>query len=125
MLLAGEKGYTKSSDYMQNLATAYLQSGNFDKGIEMMKETLQKRPGDAGILNLIARSYYNSKRYNDAITYYNKVIEQDGKDANAIYMSGLSYLKKGDKAKGEAICNKAIELNPGLQRYRQKQEAPF
>ncbi len=125
LLLAGDKGYLKTNDYLQNLAAAYIQSGYFDKGIAVITEVLQTRPADLGLLNMLARAYYDNKKYNEAIAYYNKVTAINSNDINALYMTGLSYLKSGDKARGEAICNKAIELKPALAAYRQKQEIPM
>ncbi len=36
MLEAGEKGYRKDNEYMQNLATVYMNAGKFAEGLEMM-----------------------------------------------------------------------------------------
>jgi hypothetical protein len=35
-------------------------------------------------------------------------------------MIGLSYQKKGEKDKGIALCDKAIEMDPNLAAYKQK-----
>jgi hypothetical protein len=39
-------------------------------------------------------------------------------------MIGLSYQKKGEKEKGVALCDKAIEMDPGLAVYKQKKSMP-
>jgi hypothetical protein len=37
-------------------------------------------------------------------------------------MAGMSFQKKGQKEKGQKICDKAIEMDPSLARYRQKKD---
>ena len=37
-------------------------------------------------------------------------------------MIGLSYQKKGEKQKGQQLCDKAIEMDPSLNSLRQKQD---
>jgi hypothetical protein len=39
-------------------------------------------------------------------------------------MIGLSYQKKGDKAKGMALCDKAIQMDPTLSKNKQKMQMP-
>jgi hypothetical protein len=47
------------------------------------------------------------------------------KDAQALFMAGMTFQKKGDKQKGQKICDKAIEMDPSLASHRQKQELPM
>jgi tetratricopeptide (TPR) repeat protein len=124
MLLAGEKGYKKDNEYLQNLATAYSNAGKSGEAIKMLQDLLTKRPSDKNILTMLAEAYYDSKKYDDAISYYDKLLQLDMKNAEAMYMMGMSYQKKGDKQKGTAICDKAIEIDPSLQNLKQKKEMP-
>jgi hypothetical protein len=39
-------------------------------------------------------------------------------------MIGMSFQKKGEKEKGMALCDKAIQLDPSLQNLKQKKELP-
>jgi hypothetical protein len=48
------------------------------------------------------------------------VLTTDKTNAQSLYMIGLSYQKKGEKDKGMALCDKAIEMDPGLAMYKQK-----
>jgi tetratricopeptide (TPR) repeat protein len=124
LLMAGDKGYKKDNEYMENLATAYLNTGNLEQGIGILKEALQRRPSDMGLLNSIAEAYYDAKKYDDAINSWDQVLTQDKTNAQALYMIGMSYQKKGDKGKGQALCDKAIELDPSLAKYKKKMEMP-
>ncbi|MES2880510.1 MAG: tetratricopeptide repeat protein [Bacteroidota bacterium] len=124
MLLAAEKGYKKDNEYTQNLATAYLNAGQPSEGIAMLKELLARRPNDKALLNSIAEAYYNAKMYDDAIASWDVVLQNDKKDAEALYMIGVSYQKKGEKEKGMAICDKAIEMDPSLQGLKKEMKMP-
>lgn len=121
ILMAGEKGYKKDNDYMENLAVAYLNAGQEDKGIAILSEILKKKPADINILNMLAETYYAKKKYQEAIDHWDQVLYYDKENASALYMIGMSYQKKGDKEKGMKLCDKAIEMDPSLGSLRQKQ----
>ena len=124
MIEAGDKGYRKDNEYLQNLATAYVNAGKPAEGIDMLKQVLEKRPSDMNVLNMLAESYYDTKKYDEAINYYDKILQMDNKNAEALYMIGMSFQKKGDKQKGQALCDKAIEMDPSLQGLKQKKQMP-
>lgn len=124
ILLAGEKGYKKDNDYLENLGIAYLNSGNLDEGVKIMKEVLKRKPSDINVLNMVAEAFYYAKKYNEAIEYWDQILVYDKQNASALYMIGMSYQKKGDKAKGIQLCDKAIEMDPSLQSLKQKKEMP-
>lgn len=124
MLEAGEKGYKKDNEYLNNLATAYLNTGNTDQGIVILKELLQRRPSDQALLNSIAEAYYDAKRYDEAISSWDALLQQNNKNAEALYMIGMAYQKKGEVAKGRQLCDKAIQMDPSLQSLKQEKKMP-
>ena len=90
----------------------------------MLKDILEKRPTDINIITTLAECYYDTKKYDDAIAYYDKLLQIDSKNAEAMYMMGMSFQKKGEKQKGMAICDKAIQLDPSLQSLKQEKKLP-
>ena len=120
ILLAGEKGYKKDNDYMENLGIAYLNVGKFDEAMKILLGILEKKPSDMNILNMVAEGYYYAGKYQEAIDYWDKVLTYDKTNAQSLYMIGMSYQKKGEKDKGVALCDKAIEMDPSLAVYKQK-----
>ena len=124
ILEAGDKGYKKDNEYLQNLSTAYINAGKADEGIKVLLDLQQRRPSDMNILNTLAQAYYDTKKYDDAIKYWDQVLTMDKNNAEALYMIGMSFQKKGDKQKGMALCDKAIQMDPGLQSLKQKQQMP-
>jgi tetratricopeptide (TPR) repeat protein len=124
MLEAGEKGYKRDNDYLQNLATAYINVGKPNEGIALLRDALSQRPNDMGLLHSIAESYYDAKKYDDAITFYDQILQNDKTKADALYMIGMCYQKKGEKEKGMALCDKAIQMDPSLNGLKSKKEMP-
>ena len=123
ILEAGEKGYKKDNDYLENLGIAYLNLGDLDNGVKILGEILAKRPSDMNLLNMIAEAYYYKGKYDLAMEYWDKILEYDKTDASALYMIGMCYQKKGGKenmAKGTRLCDTAIGMDPSLSSYRQK-----
>lgn len=124
MLLAGERGYKKDNDYMENLGVAYLNAGSLNEALKIFNEILAKKPSDLNILNMIAEAYYYSGKFQEAMDYWDKILIYDKGNAQSLYMIGMCYQKKGEKEKGIALCDKAIEMDPSLAVYKQKKSLP-
>jgi tetratricopeptide (TPR) repeat protein len=124
MLEAGEKGYKRDNDYLENLGIAYLNVGQLDQGVAILSEILKKRPSDLNILNMVAEAYYYKGKFQQAIDYWDQVMYYDKNNASALYMIGMCYQKKGEKDKGTRLCDKAIELDPSLASLKQKKSMP-
>lgn len=121
---AGEKGYKKTNDYMENLSSAYLNAGQFEKGITILKEILKNKPQDQELLYSIADAYYRTKRYQEAIDYWDQSLAINNKNANALYMIGMAYQKKGEVEKGRQLCDKAIQMDPSLAKLKEERKLP-
>jgi tetratricopeptide (TPR) repeat protein len=121
---AAAKGYNRSNDFIENLANAYLNIKNYDKGLALLKEVLQRKPQDMELLDNIADAYYHTGKYDEAITHWDKVLEIDKTKASALYMIGLSYQKKGEKEKGQQLCDKAIQMDPSLKNLKEERKMP-
>ncbi len=121
-LLAAQRGYKTDNDYYENLANSYLASGRAQEGIDLMKGLLEKKPADLVLLYNVAEAHYKIAKYTEAIEYWDRILIYDKTNARALYMIGLSYQKKGDTAKGQQLCDKAIEMDPSLASLKQKKQ---
>ncbi len=119
-LLAADRGYKTDNDYIENLSISYEGTGQLDKGIELLKKVLEKKPADMALLNGIAQLYYKTGKYQEAIDNWDKVLGYDKQNAKALYMIGMSYQKKGDKEKGMQLCDQAIRMDPKLSSLKEK-----
>lgn len=55
--------------------------------------------------------FYNNKNYEEAITYYNKAIEEKDNEAYSCYNAGVCYIKLKNHPKAIEMLTKAITLN--------------
>lgn len=122
---AAEKGYPQKSDFVENLGYAYMFSGQMEQGEKLLLALLEKKPNNKELLRDIAEAYYNGKMYKKSLDFCQKLMEMDVKDGKALYQAGLCFQKMGDKDKGQAMCDKAIQYDPSLNGLRQKQMNPF
>ncbi len=68
---------------------------------------------------------YETKRYETALDYFKKLLDLNPKDANSLFMAGMTFQKMGEKEKGQKICDNAIAMDPSLARNRQKKDMPM
>jgi tetratricopeptide (TPR) repeat protein len=117
---AADHGFVQSNDFNENLGFAYIYSGEFDKGEKLLNEIVARKPGNKEILRDIALAFYENKMYDKCLDYCQKLMEMDKNDGKALYQAGLCFQKKGQKEKGEQMCDKAIQMDPTLAGLRQK-----
>lgn len=121
---AAAKGYVQSSDFKENLGYACLYSGEFDKGEALLMSVWERKPGNRDILRDVAEIYYQQKQFDRSLGFCQKLLELDAKDGKALYQAGLCFQKKGEKDRGQAMCDKAIELDPSLASLRREKKMP-
>ncbi|MEO6672184.1 MAG: tetratricopeptide repeat protein [Ginsengibacter sp.] len=122
---ASNAGYPKSNDFYENCGFAYLYSRDIENGMTNLSIVLSRKPNNSTLLTDIAQAMYQAKRYDDALVYYQKLIELNAKDSKALYMAGITFQKKGEKEKGQALCDQAIAMDPSLAEKRQKKGEQF
>jgi len=122
--LAAANGYNKTNDFYENYGFAQIYSGDAENGIKTLDTVIERKPNNKELLNNIAHAFYDTKKYNQALDYFTKILNLNPKDATTLYMAGLTFQKLGQKEKGEKICDHAIQMDPSLSRYRQKNEMP-
>lgn len=118
---AANAGYQSSNDFNENLGFAYLYSGEFDKGEKLVLGILERKPGNKDLLYDLADAFYGGKQFDKSLQYLQKLLEADANDAKALYKAGQCFIKKGDKDKGQGMCDKAIEMDPSLSRLKKQQ----
>ncbi len=101
-------------DFYMNFAYTLADAHQSDKAIKMMEDILVRRPQDLSLLNGIADVYYHAGKYGKAINYWDKVLAMDETNARPLYQIGLSYIKMGNTKDGQALCDKAIAMDPSL-----------
>ncbi len=121
---ASDLGFIKGNDFNENLGFAYVYSSDFDNGAKLLDDLISRRPGDKELVRDVATAFYDSKNYDKALDYCQKLLEMDMKDGKALYQAGLCFQKKGMAERGMQMCDKAIELDPSLASLRTKKALP-
>jgi len=70
--------------------------GQLEQGLEMKLKALERDPFSALVHLQISMSYWNQRRYDDAIEWANKALELDPQHPHAREHLAGAYLKKGD-----------------------------
>jgi tetratricopeptide (TPR) repeat protein len=110
---AVKNGYIANNDFNENYGYSLMYSGQFEKGEKTLLE-IYKKKGNKEMLRDIAQTLYEQKQYQRALDYCQRLMEIDPKDGKALYQAGLSFIKMGNKNKGQGMCDKAIQLDPSL-----------
>jgi tetratricopeptide (TPR) repeat protein len=121
---AADLGFIKGNDFNENLGFAYVYSGDFENGERILADLVGRRPGDKELIRDVAGAFFDSKNYDKALDYCQKLLEMDMKDGKALYQAGLCFQKKGMVERGMAMCDKAIELDPSLAGLKSKKLSP-
>lgn len=121
---AAELGFTRGNDFNENLGFAYVYSGDFANGEKLLTDLVSRRPGDKELIRDVAGAFFDSKNYDKALDYCQKLLEMDIKDGKALYQAGLCFQKKGMVERGMQMCDKAIELDPSLGGLKSKKLSP-
>lgn len=123
--MAENAGYIKSNDFYENIGFSYISTGDVENGMKNLQTVLSRKPRNKELLTDIAQALFTAKKYDDALVYYQKLLEIDAKDANALYMAGMTFQRKGMKERGQQMCDQAIKLDPSLSKNRQKKNESF
>ena len=115
-----EKGFTQNLEFNENFGFAYIYSGEFEKGEKLLLDVSDKKKGNKEILRELSIVYYERKMYDKSLDLCQKLMELDMKDGKALYQAGLCFIKKGQNERGQQMCDRAIELDPSLNKLRQK-----
>ena len=116
--LAAARGYKKDNEFYENLADSYISIGKPEKGLTILQDLLVKKPADLELLNSLGFISYKLKKYDQAIEYWDRILEYDKQNGRALYMIGMSYQKKGETEKGKTLCDKAIVIDPSLKNLK-------
>lgn len=118
---AVEAGIKQDMAFKENMAMVYLSTTQYEKGIALIEELLQKKPNDANLMFMAGQAYYKNKSYDKAIGYWERTVIANASNYRALYMTGMAYQKMGKNKKGMDICDQAIAGDPSLSRLRTQQ----
>jgi len=101
------------------LADAYNELGKkekaleyYNKGLQVLKNVLEKDPNDDNILNSIGHNYLKMGEYEKAVKCFKEAIKIKPKSEHHLHSLGQTYMKMGIYNKAIKNLEKSLEYNP-------------
>jgi len=98
---------------------AYVETGRLFalKGnplaIQYFNNALKLNPKSTEVVYMIGKFYQDTKKYAQAIDAYNKLLQMDSQQKNALYnMGAIEYVAGKDKEKAKTYFSRALEIDP-------------
>jgi tetratricopeptide (TPR) repeat protein len=86
-----------NADACRFLAGYYMDSGSYEKAVEVQRQVVKIDPNDACAHSMLGDAYWNSGRYGEAMVAYKQAMKLHVNDPHVHYQIALAYLKMGDK----------------------------
>lgn len=83
-----------------------------DSTIQALQAQLQQNPGDVDAMVELGNSYYDSKRYVEAIAWYEKAVEKRPTDTNLRTDLGTAYFYTGNNDKAKEQWDIVLKQDP-------------
>jgi tetratricopeptide (TPR) repeat protein len=117
-----ESGYKARDDFYMNFAYTQADAKKSEKAVEIMEVMLERRPQDMSLLNGLADICYHAGMFKKAISYWDRVLAIDEKNARPLYHIGMAYIKMGNVKEGQTLCDRAIAMDPALALLRHEKK---
>jgi len=107
-----DKAYTAA--YLE-LGQVYALMENYRLSIYYYQRLLKSggtestTPEDLQVIHNLGHVYYYEGNYKAAVALWTKLLTLQPQNYFAMFMLGKSYIGSGDLAKGEQLCDKAVE----------------
>ena len=91
------KADSDNVDAYRFLGSYYMDSGSYEKAIEVQRQVIKIDPNDANAHSMLGDAYWNCGLYGEAIEAYKQAMKLHGDAPHVHYQIALAYLKIGDK----------------------------
>jgi tetratricopeptide (TPR) repeat protein len=118
-----EEGHGHYAD--KELAYAYLKTSDLDKAMEHAKTEYERRPQNIDVCETMAWVHYKRGEYAEANKMITVALKTGSQNPVLLCRAGLIKIKAGEKAIGETMVRKAVELNPFLDPMLKKEALPY
>ncbi len=123
VLMEGLAKYPSNTMIIEGLISIYIDPqnpvGDPQELVQMVDGALQRDPQNKSLWNSRAIMFDRMKNYEESIKSFQKVVELDPKDVQAIYNLGLSYVFKGDSM-NEEMNSRDYKSNADFQADQKK-----
>ncbi|MBN2158652.1 MAG: tetratricopeptide repeat protein [Spirochaetes bacterium] len=84
-------------DIYKNMSLAYRHKKDFDRAIESAEKSAAIKGDDGDTKTLLGNIYFETGRYDDAISAYRGVLDGSPENARVLYNMGSALMQKGDE----------------------------
>ncbi len=99
-------------DLRLKAAKALLESGDYQRCLDVVKEGSKRHPKAAELPSLAIVAFARMKRFADAQAQFEKAVEIDPASPDAHVARGVAYLEEGKPAEASATFRKALASDP-------------
>ncbi|MGB8658185.1 MAG: tetratricopeptide repeat protein [Candidatus Zixiibacteriota bacterium] len=95
-----------------NLAVEYVRRDESNQALEYYRKAYQLKPDDPKVMNDYAIVLLSTSNYEEAENLYEKTLEKDSTNVNALVNLAMIYAKKGDNEKALSTYSRIISIDP-------------
>ena len=99
---------------LQYLAVAYTSQSNFAQAEAVLKQLLARDPGSPATRMLLADTYMQSRRYDEAVAIYKAMTSESPNEARVWNNYGAALNATGQPAQAIAAVENAVRIDPGF-----------
>jgi tetratricopeptide (TPR) repeat protein len=97
---------------LQQLALTLREADRMDEALQQLRAAVRLRPDDAGLLSDLGMVLADTMRYDEAMEYFCRAVALAPRSVDAIQRQALLLDHLGERARGEELLRKALELAP-------------
>lgn len=101
----------ENAEIRHNLAMAYLKTGQSDEAVTELRRILLLAPDHLEARNNLAVIELSADETSSALEHFNLTLEQDPKNAKALYYRGVCLLQKGDIETARRSLQQTVATN--------------
>ena len=87
----------KNPDIYKNLSLAYRHKKDFNKAVESAEQSASLNAEDTDAKTLLGNIYFESGKFDDAISAYRSVLDKNPGNPRVLYNMGSALMQKGDE----------------------------
>lgn len=108
-------------EVLEKRSFSLYQQQKYEEAIKDLTELIElNKDGRSGYYNNIAICYDGMKNISKAKEYYQKALDLDPKNVNALGGMAYAYLRENQKSKAVEYYKKVLEINPGDENAKNK-----
>jgi tetratricopeptide (TPR) repeat protein len=109
----------------KELAYAYLKIYDYNQALEHALKEFERRPDNIDVIETLAWVRYKRGEYKEANSLIKNALRTKSQNPVLLCRAGLIEIKAGEKQSGMALVNKAVNLNPFLDKDLTAQSKPY